>query len=577
MSVAPDLVGAGALPYPARKRFDVYGFVVGLTIVAVLLLIVVPVGRMLVRTFYVDGVFDLAGPLLIFHAPWLPKVIIDTAIIVGTSTVLTVLLGAFLAWLNERTDADLGLAGSIMPLTPLLIPNIALAIGWVLIGDNRVGLAKGVLGAIPVIGGALSASIDIYSWAGLIWLYVVNGLPMVYLVVAAALNNIDPAIEEASRISGAGPMQTLRRVSLPAVGPAILAATLLVAVSNLGLFSIPTVVATPAGIDILAVRIVNLINNSYPPAYPEAQILGVIKLIIVAALWMMYSRISRRGHFATAGGRAAGFSRLQLGFWRWPARAVMMGYMACAAFLPLVALIIVALQPFWTPRVDVTKFTLDRFVSVIVSNRLTVDAFRNSLMLSTIGASVALAIASLSAIYLNQRSGLLAQVIDGALKLPAVVPNVVIALGFLLTFVGAPLYISGTPLLLLAFIVIYLPSGSIAATASVAQIGRDLQEASAIAGASEFRTTMRIVVPLALPGIVAGWTVVFVHMMGDLSASALLAGVNSPVVGFAILQIWENGSFGELAAFSVCMCVIIAVVVLVSTVLVRRMSRRGGR
>src|SRR5690606_22703080 len=148
------------------------------------------------------------------------------------------------------------------------------------------------------------------------------------------------------------------------------------------------------------------------------------------------------------------------------------------------------------------------------------------------------------------------------LKAPAVIPNIVIAVGFLITFAGPPFHLAGTVLLLLlAFVVMYVPPGSIAANAAIDQVGRDLQEASQVSGASEGRTTWRVTVPLAMPGLLAGWTMVFVHMMGDLSASALLAGVGNPVIGFAILLIWETGSFGTLAAFSAAMCVVIGLVV----------------
>ena len=78
-----------------------------------------------------------------------------------------------------------------------------------------------------------------------------------------------------------------------------------------------------------------------------------------------------------------------------------------------------------------------------------------------------------------------------------------------------------------------------------------------------------------LPGLAAGWAMVFVHMMGDLSASALLAGMKNPVIGFAILEIWEMGSFGLLAAFSTIMCGVITLVVLLMLWLVPARGRGG--
>ena len=143
-----------------------------------------------------------------------------------------------------------------------------------------------------------------------------------------------------------------------------------------------------------------------------------------------------------------------------------------------------------------------------------------------------------------------------------------------MTFSGSPFYMAGTlSLLLVAYIVIHIPPGSIAASAAATQVGADLREASYVAGAGEGRTVRRVVLPLMLPGLAAGWAMVFVHMMGDLSASALLAGLKNPVIGFAILEIWEMGSFGLLAAFSTVMCLVITSVVLLMLWLVGNRGR----
>jgi len=213
------------------------------------------------------------------------------------------------------------------------------------------------------------------------------------------------------------------------------------------------------------------------------------------------------------------------------------------------------LQPYWTPTIDIASFSLRNFNEVLFVNRVTVPAFQNSVMLAFVGASIAMAIAILSAVFMSGKRNWLGSSVDFFLKVPAILPHLIIAVGLLLSFGGAPFYLSGTPLiLLLALVVMYISPGAIAASSAVDQVGNDLKEASRIAGASEGRTVWRVVMPLSLGGFVAGWTIVFVHMMGDLSAAAILAGLKTPVVGYAMLEIWESGTFGVLAAFSVVLC-----------------------
>ena len=549
-----------------RETLTPYNLLTALAILALFALIVFPLGSMLVRTFAPKGVpnFGAIGELLAER--WVAGVLLNTSLAIGVSTVLAVALGATLAWLNERTDADLGIVGNVLPVVPLLMPSVALSIGWVFIAAPNVGLLNSLL---VWLFGSDAFQFNIYSWPGLILVYTIHGVPYAYLVATAALRNLDPSLEEASLVSGAGLLRTMLRVSLPAIVPALAASFLLVVISGIGTYSIPAIIATTAEIDMLPTRIVYLLTKDYPPRIAEAQVLGLVMLAVVFSLWLLQRRASSTGQFVTVGGRAGGNGRLPLGPWLWSARALMIGYLAAASVVPLAALGLVSLQRFWTPKIDPSTFTLFHFQQVLFENRITSSAFKNSLLLATSGATIAMAVAVLTALFVAFRTSLFSRFVDFVIKAPATIPALVISLSFLTTFSGAPFFLSGTMLILLmAFVVIYIPPGAIAATAAITQVGRDLREASYVSGAAEGRTIRRIVLPLALPGFAAGWTLVFVHMMGDLSASALLSGVRTPVIGFAILTIWETASFGLLAAFSTIMCLISATVVGLTTWLV---------
>ncbi|MSQ50551.1 MAG: iron ABC transporter permease [Betaproteobacteria bacterium] len=558
-------------------RLNFYSVAAGLLVLVMAALIVFPMLRMIARAFMVDGAVNLQGPLSVLKEAWLPRVLINTGVVIGVSTLIALVVGSVMAWLNERTDANLGVLGLVLPVIPLLMPGIALSIGWAFIGAPRVGFLNGILAELPLVGASgVNLSVNIYSWAGLVWVYSLHGVPYVYLVVSSSLRNLDPSLEEASRISGAGLVRTLRRVSLPAIRPAVLASALLVIISGFALFSIPTIIATTAEIDILAVRIVRLLRNDFPPRMDQAVVLGLIMLMVIAAAWYAQRRVSASGHFVTLGGRATSASRMAMGRWRKPAQAMMIAYLACASLIPLLALTLVALQPYWTPSVEWSQLTFGNFKSVLIEERMTASAFRNSILLSVSGATIAMAIAAIAAIYVAQTKGWLSKAVDAIMKAPATISSLILSVGFLVTFSGAPFFLAGTlVLLLVAYVVIHIPPGSIAASAAATQVGADMREASYVAGAGEGRTVRRIVVPLMLPGLAAGWAMVFVHMMGDLSASALLAGLKNPVIGFAILEIWEMGSFGLLAAFSTVMCVVITLVVLLTLWLVGSRGRGG--
>lgn len=511
-----------------------------------------PLGRMVHSLAFGGTGGGFSDALGVLAQPWLAPVLFNTFVIVGSSTVLALAIGAVMAWGNVRTNASIGMLGTLLPIIPLLIPNVALAIGWVFLGAPRVGFLNGLLALLP-----FGLELNIYSWGGLIFVYTINAVPYVYLIVSAALRNLDPALEEAARINGAAPLRILRTVSLPAIRPALISAALLVTITSLGVYSIPSVIATTAKIDVLTTRIVFLLNRDFPPKLAEAQALGIIMLLAVLALWWIEVRMTRSGKAATVGGRATSTGVIDLGGWKWPFRLGSLAYLAMTSIVPIGALLIVSLQPFWTPKINWLALNFGNYHQALFVNRLVSGSLGNSLFLSGTGAVIAMVIAIVVAIFSINRFGLLSSLVDGAIKSSAAIPNMILAVAFLSAFAGAPFFLSGTTtILLMAFVVMYLPPGAIAASATVNQIGRDLREASSIAGAGEGRTVRKVIVPLAIPGFLSGMAIVFVHMMGDLSAAALLSGPNNPVVGFAILSVWEAGTFGVLAALSVMLCII---------------------
>lgn len=563
---------SGFLDLLERRRFSLYSLLTVVCAAFIMALLAFPLGRMVWNLILGGDGSGIAQAAEVFTRPWFWPVLFNTLVIVGFSTLFALAIGATLAWVNVRTDAGIGFAGTLVPIIPLLIPNVAMAIGWVFIAAPRVGFLNGALSLLPEW---MSFQVNIYTWYGLVFVYTINAVPYVYLIVSAALRNLDPALEEAARVNGAGLLRTLRTVSIPAIRPALISSALLVTITSLGLYSIPGVIATTARVDVMTTRIVFLLNRDFPPRLAEAQALGVVMLLVVLVLWMLDMRARRSGQFATLGGRASSNSKIEMGMWKWPARGLTLIYLAATSVLPVLALLVVSLQTYWSPSIDITSFNLANFEQALFVHRLTGTALANSLYLSSIGALVAMAIAVIVAIYAVNRSSRVSSVIDGAVKSSAAIPNLILAVGFLVAFSGAPFFLSGTvTILLLAFIVMYIAPGFIAASAAINQVGKDLREASLMSGADDGRTVRKVIVPLAFPGFVAGAAIVFVHMMGDLSAAALLAGPRNPVVGFAVMSIWEAGTFGVLAALSVALCFINMGVVAVMFGLGRLIRRR---
>jgi iron(III) transport system permease protein len=558
---------AGAVPAVAPRRrprigpFRIFSLLLLLLTAA---LILYPLGTVVDRAFFDERSMGLAGIWTQLTRPAILKVFADTALVVGMSSTLALAIGSAFAWLIERTDARTGLASEFLPLMPLLVPQISGVIGWAIMLSPEAGLVNGWLRmAFRWFGMDLATGpFNIFSFTGLVCVMTLYLVPYVYLTVAAALQNLNPSLEEAARMCRAGPWKTLLRVTLPAVWPAIVNAGIIVAIFGISTFSVPIVIGTTAGIDLLSVRIYRLLYN-HPPRTDLAVVLAIAMMVFVQLALLVQVLVTRSQRHAVVGGKGATHTRVRLGRWRWVARGAIGAYLLATAVLPVAALAIVSLQPFWTSKIDFAQFGWANYHFVLVENATTARALVNSIGLGIFGATLCMLGAAVLVLFARNASAGTQMVVDGVTALPATLPHTVVAVSIVLAFTGGVFNLYGTlTILLLANLVLVIPQAVRSARSALAQVGNDMVEAAQMSRASPFGVFRRIVVPLMLPGLMAGWVILFVQISGELTASALLSGTGNPVVGLVLLDLWENGSFPQLSAIALVMTVIDAVVVL---------------
>jgi iron(III) transport system permease protein len=543
-------------------------------VVALLALLIYPIGRMVLRAFFPNGTLDLSAFATTFDQPWFWPTIQDTLLVVSVSSVIALIVASILAWLNERTDAGLGWFGTFMPLMPLLMPPIATAAGWVFLASPHVGFLNGLLSKLPG-----NLSVNVLTVPGLIFVYVLELVPFAYIPIAGALRNLDPSLEEASRVSGAGLFRTILRVSLPAVSQAMVSAFFLLIVVGFALYSAPVVIGTNANINILSVQIVRLMQFQYPADLQSATVLSTILLAIVLAGWILQNIVTSRGRYAMISGRS-GQGKVSLGRWRHVFRGLAILYLALTTVLPLLAVVVVAFQPFWTANIDPSHFSLTNFTQVF-DRRNSVTAIQTSVTLGIVGGAIGVAVCVLVSIAKRRTSfgsilgPRFARFVDGVMRLPAAFSAIVIALGFIVAFSGPPFNWNGTAIiLLLCYVVIFMPQASTTTGNAMSQIGTDLTEASYMSQAGEARTVARVTLPLARPGLLSTWALLFVLIAGELAASTMLAGAKTPVIGFVLVDIWENGTVGPMAAFACVVTLITSAAVLLLVLVGRQRFRR---
>lgn len=552
MIIDADAPPAAPAPTPAvgirRRMRRLPTLVIWLLVLLLAFAILYPLARLIILGFVPDGSFTWDQFTDVFTADWFLDAVRNTVISVICSTAIGVTMAGFIAWVNERTDASLGWVGQILPLTPLVVPGIAVGTGWILLASPDVGFLRRQLEKLPWLDQLIPS---VYSLPGLIFVETLVLVPFVFLILQTAFRNLDPALEEASLTSGAGNLRTVLVVSIPAVRNAIGAAAALGAVVAIGEYSVPVIVATPAKIDILSVRAVQFVTAQFPAAPGSAAVVGMLMLLATVTLWLYYYRISKAGNFAQIGSKPARSAVMKLGFWKWPIRVFLVLFLMCGAVLPVGALAIVAFQPYWSPTIDFSVMGFDNFARVFEDDELR-ESVVNSVKFAATGALIAVGIVWILAS--AHKISKLASAGFGLaiMKAPATVANVVLGLGMLIAFYGKPFYLGGTAILLIgAYVVITLPYASILGESATVQIRDELLEASVMAGATRWTTQWRILTPLALPGFVAGYALVFAMLAGEVSVSRLLAKPGTLVVGFSIVQVYQTGSYGQLAVLAI--------------------------
>jgi iron(III) transport system permease protein len=575
--VPPPHRGQGVLGF---LKFRGFGIASGTVAVAFIFFFIYPLGRMLYGAFFKNGEFTTSSFATTFADPDLGSLLLHTALVTGLSSVVAMAIATIFAWLNERTDASMGWVSKLLPLVPLMLPPIALSTGWFFLGHERAGLLnvgiRTLAGSIGIERWAETGPFNIGSWSGLIFVYTLYLVPFAYLLVAAAFRNFDSSLEEASRVNGAGAWRTFRNVSAPGILPALAAAVFLVGVTALSNFSIPVIIGTAARIDVLSVHIVRLVRDAYPSRTDEAVVLSLFVVAAVAVLFWLQRLISARKRHVTIGGKGVYASKIPLGHWKWVARAIMFAYLAAASVVPLLGLFFVSLQRFWSSQITRQSFTFDVLLALFTGESITKKALQTSVLLGIVGATIGLLVATMLMLYVRQRKGAFPRLVDAAAKAPSAVSHTVIGLAMVIALTGTPFYLAGTlTILLIAYLVIYMPQAAISTGSGLDQVGGELLEASSVAGASQARTFFRITLPLMRPALAAGWALLFVMMVGDLTASALLATNANPVVGFVIYDIFNNATYSSLAAIA---CVVGAIsFAVVCTVLAFSRSGAAGQ
>lgn len=522
---------------------------VGIAVAAVLALaILYPVARLIAIALTVDGRPSSANLSALLDDADTASMTRNTIVLTLGGATLATVLGTLLAIAvtvlpSRRAERRLL---ALVPAVPFTLPPIVGAIGWLFLLAPRVGwlniVMRGATGSGENVG-----PLSVYSTPVVIWVTGLYVVPYVYTIMASALSRLSTELLEGYQVCGATPWGAMLRGIAGPLRPSLLAAVSLAVMHSLSQFSIPLIL----GQDVLTThmyRQVTFLGN-----YGAAAAVGLPLLFVALVLTVLQLRLAGQGaRRATLSGRGSGVRPFSLGRASDRIlRTVAYLYVVIAGLLPVSAIVLVSLLTYWRPDVTWADLRISNYAAVW-NNELARNGATTSLVLGVVGALAASAIALLVIVLVERGGGTPARVAYFFANLPLGIPLVLFGLAMLLAFIAPPIVLYGTIwILVLAYLVAFLPIAIRNVGPLFQQVSHELEEAAAMSGATWRRTLSTVTVPLVMPGLMASAALLFILIFREFSIAAFVSTPSTNVIAMALLAFNDAGNWPYLAVVAV--------------------------
>lgn len=476
------------------------------------------------------------------------KVIGNTLALGFLTTFFSAVFGVVGAIVIGRTDVPFRAAVGELFLWPLYISHLVLGFGYsVMYGPS--GFAT--LFAAQIVG---DAPWDLYTIPGMALICGVAQAPITYLFCIASTQAADPALEDAARISGARPVRVMWSISLPLLQPAIVYSVILNFTVALELLAIPLLFGRPAGYEFLTTY---LYKNGIDASTPNYGLVGAAAVLLLALvsflLWLQGRLLRNSGRFVTVGGKASRPRQLALGPWRWPVFVAMAAYIGLAVIVPIVGVALRSVTSFLTPLLPVWEVLTADHWELIFSYPAYIRAMLNSIGIAVFGGALCTIVVALIALVVHRSEFRHARALEFVATYPRAVPGLIAGIGFLWAMVLFPplgLLHNTIWILVVAYVMRYLPTGFGAMSPMLLQIGRELDRSARTVGADWWTTVTRIILPLVKPALFSTFAILFIAFFREYATAVFLISPGAEVIGVMLLSFWIQGDAGPVAALA---------------------------
>lgn len=469
------------------------------------------------------------------------KLLSNTLLLVIAVTGGALLTGVSMAWLTERTDLPGKKIFRWMLALPLAVPAYIGGIVHLALLRPRGGIIPQFLES--VFGQPVPTPSPLGFW-GAAFILTLFMYPYVYLLSGAAFRTLHASLEEAARVFGRTPTQTLFHVTLPALRPALTAGALLVALDILAEYGTVALLRYETFSSAIFVQLSGRYDRS------AASVLsGILVALAILILWGEL-RMQGQARFIQMESAWRPAPLVNLGRWRIPALILVLGVVSASLLVPFTVLLIWSIRAFLDPQIMTTLFRTGSqgFGSYVW----------NSLWSSSAAAVIAVALSLPVALLAVRYPSRFSRFISRLCQVGYAIPGVVIALSLVLLVNRFLPFLYATPfVVVIAYVLRHMPQAVRASESALNQLSPSLEEASRTLGRTSLQTLIQVTLPLILPGLLAGGSLVFLTSLKELPATLLLRPAGFDTLAVRV-WVWAGEGFYFQAAPAALLLVLVS-------------------
>lgn len=530
-----------------------------------LFLIVFPLAVIFIKAVIVNGSLDFSYAADAILEKGNLEMIGNSLLLGVLVVLLSTAIALPLAFLFARTSFARCRAFDILFLIPFMTPPYIASMGWILFMQKR-GLLAQMTGAFP------EGVTPFFTLAGLVLVMSLHVFPFLVTILKNAMLNIPASLEEAASVFGAGFSLRMRKIFLPLLSANYAIGALLVFVKTLSEYGTPYTLGRRIGFAVFTTDIHHYAAVA-PVSFGKAAVLSSVLIAICLALWLAQNYITEKRSYRLVGGKGSRREETALSS---PVKCCAALYIGAVFFLsvviPYFSVIATSLIRLRGYGLAAGNFTFDHYIELFTESEFALSAMGTSLFLGVTAATFC-AVLGTAVVLTVRRTGRAGKLLEAAGLLPEMLPGIVVVLGLMLfwneIYAWLPLY-NTTGILILTYVVLFLPYTIQYVTSAMTQMSGSLAEAARVFGGRPFYIFRRVTLPLILRGIAAGWMMTFIISVRELVAPSLIAPPNTLVVSTYIMREFEQGSVSLGMAMAVLSVLVTALALLVLDKYIRK-------